>query len=428
MADLPLYVLYISVVVMIVLSAYFSSSETAMMSLNRYRLRHLAKQEHGGAKRADALLSKPERLLGIILFGNNVVNFFAGTVATLIAIRQFGEIGVAIAPFVLTFVFLVFAEVGPKTIAANSPERVAFPSAYVLTPMLRVLYPIVWLLNYCANWIVRPFVRERDGGVEKLSPEELRTLLDEGAQLPLQRQDMLLSILDLEKVTVNDIMVQRSDVNGLDLDDDIDEIVAQLCASNHTRLPVYRGSINNVLGVLHLRNAARFLRRDELTKAALMQETREPYFVPESTPLHVQLLNFQKEERRIGLVVDEYGDVQGIVTLEDILEEIVGEFTSDMAARIPEIHPQEDGTHIIDGTALLRDINRALHWDLPLEGPRTLNGLLIEHLEFIPESPCCLTIGDYRVEILQIKDNMVRTARCISIAQPPDPVEIARVD
>ena len=428
MADLPLYVLYISVVVMIVLSAYFSSSETAMMSLNRYRLRHLAKQEHGGAKRADALLSKPERLLGIILFGNNVVNFFAGTVATLIAIRQFGEIGVAIAPFVLTFVFLVFAEVGPKTIAANSPERVAFPSAYVLTPMLRVLYPIVWLLNYCANWIVRPFVRERDGGVEKLSPEELRTLLDEGAQLPLQRQDMLLSILDLEKVTVNDIMVQRSDVNGLDLDDDIDEIVAQLCASNHTRLPVYRGSINNVLGVLHLRNAARFLRRDELTKAALMQETREPYFVPESTPLHVQLLNFQKEERRIGLVVDEYGDVQGIVTLEDILEEIVGEFTSDMAARIREIHPQEDGTHIIDGTALLRDINRALHWDLPLEGPRTLNGLLIEHLEFIPESPCCLTIGDYRVEILQIKDNMVRTARCISIAQPPDPVEIARED
>ena len=428
MADLPLYVLYISVVVMIVLSAYFSSSETAMMSLNRYRLRHLAKQEHGGAKRADALLSKPERLLGIILFGNNVVNFFAGTVATLIAIRQFGEIGVAIAPFVLTFVFLVFAEVGPKTIAANSPERIAFPSAYVLTPMLRVLYPIVWLLNYCANWIVRPFVREHDGGVEKLSPEELRTLLDEGAQLPLQRQDMLLSILDLEKVTVNDIMVQRSDVNGLDPDDDIDEIVAQLCASNHTRLPVYRGSINNVLGVLHLRNAARFLRRDELTKAALMQETREPYFVPESTPLHVQLLNFQKEERRIGLVVDEYGDVQGIVTLEDILEEIVGEFTSDMAARIPEIHPQDDGTQIIDGTALLRDINRALHWELPLEGPRTLNGLLIEHLEFIPESPCCLTIGDYRIEILQIKDNMVRTARCTSIAEPPEETMAASED
>ena len=408
---------------MIVLSAYFSSSETAMMSLNRYRLRHLAKQAHGGARRADALLATPDRLLGIILFGNNVVNFFAGTVATLIAIRQFGEIGVAAAPFVLTFVFLVFAEVAPKTVAAHAPERIAFPSAWILTPLLRLLYPVVWFLNLCANWVVRPLLRGDADDAQKLSAEELRTLLDEGAHLPLQRQDMLVSILDLEKVTVNDIMVQRSDVMGLDLDDDIDEIVAQLCTSNHTRLPVYRGSINNVLGVLHLRNAARFLRNDELTKAALMQETREPYFVPESTPLHVQLLNFQKEERRIGLVVDEYGEVQGIVTLEDILEEIVGEFTSDMAARIPEIHPQDDGTHIIDGTALLRDINRALRWNLPLDGPRTLNGLVIEHLEFIPEAPCCLTIGAHRVEILQIKENMVRTARLWVMEELEAPVE-----
>ena len=399
---------------MIVLSAYFSSSETAMMSLNRYRLRHLAKQDHGGARRSDELLARPERLLGIILFGNNVVNFYASTVATIIAIRQFGEIGVVFAPFVLTFIFLVFAEVAPKTVAAHAPERIAFPSSFVLKPLLWLLYPIVWVLNGCANTVVKPFLRGAEGGVEKLSAEELRTLLDEGAQIPIQRQDMLLSILDLEKVTVNDIMVQRSDVNGVDLDDDIDAIVAQICASNHTRLPVYRGSLNDVIGILHLRNAARFLRNAELTKAALMQETREPYFVPESTPLHVQLLNFQKEMRRIGLVVDEYGDVQGIVTLEDILEEIVGEFTSDMAARIPEIHPQEDGTHIIDGTALLRDINRALKWDLPMDGPRTLNGLVIEHLEFIPEAPCCLTIGPYRVEILQIKENMIRTARLIA--------------
>ena len=399
---------------MIVLSAYFSSSETAMMSLNRYRLRHLAKQDHGGARRSDELLARPERLLGIILFGNNVVNFYASTVATIIAIRQFGEIGVVFAPFVLTFIFLVFAEVAPKTVAAHAPERIAFPSSYVLKPLLWLLYPIVWVLNACANAVVKPFLRGAAGGDEKLSAEELRTLLDEGAQIPIQRQDMLLSILDLEKVTVNDIMVQRSDVNGVDLDDDIDAIVAQICASNHTRLPVYRGSLNDVIGILHLRNAARFLRNAELTKAALMQETREPYFVPESTPLHVQLLNFQKEMRRIGLVVDEYGDVQGIVTLEDILEEIVGEFTSDMAARIPEIHPQDDGTHIIDGTALLRDINRALKWDLPMDGPRTLNGLVIEHLEFIPEAPCCLTIGPYRVEILQIKENMIRTARLIA--------------
>ncbi|HSG87598.1 MAG TPA: HlyC/CorC family transporter [Pseudomonadales bacterium] len=403
---------------MIVLSAYFSSSETAMMSLNRYRLRHLAKQNHGGAKRADDLLSRPDRLLGIILFGNNVVNFFAGTVATVIALRQFGEIGLAVAPFVLTFVFLVLAEVAPKTIAAHSPERIAFPSAYVLSPMLKVLYPVVWVLNACANALVRPFIGEGGGQAEKLTPEELRTLLHEGAHLPIRRQGMLLSILDLEKVTVDDIMVPRSEINGIDLDDDVDEIIEQICSSTHTRLPVYKGSINNVIGILHLRNATRFLRHTEQTKAALLQETREPYFVPESTPLHIQLFNFQKEERRIGLVVDEYGDVQGIVTLEDILEEIVGEFTSDMAARIPEIHPQDDGSHIIDGTALLRDINRGLDWDLPLDGPRTLNGLIIEHLEFIPEATCCLRIGPYRVEVLQIKDNMIRTARITA----PEPV------
>ena len=400
---------------MIVLSAYFSSSETAMMSLNRYRLRHLARQKHGGARRADTLLSRPDRLLGIILFGNNVVNFFAGTVATVIALRQFGEIGLAFAPFVLTFVFLIFAEVAPKTIAAHSPERIAFPSAYVLSPLLRLLYPVVWVLNSCANALVRPFIGSgADGSVEKLSPEELRTLLYEGAHLPLRRQDMLVSILDLEKVTVDDIMVPRSEINGIDLDDDMDEIVDQLCSSTHTRLPVYKDDINNVIGMLHLRNAARFLRQEELTRAALLQETREPYFVPEGTPLHVQLFNFQQEERRIGLVVDEYGDVQGIVTLEDILEEIVGEFTSDMAARIPEIHPQNDGSHIIDGTALLRDINRALDWTLPLNGPRTLNGMIIEHLEFIPEAACCLEVNGYRVEILQIKDNMIRAARVVA--------------
>jgi Mg2+/Co2+ transporter CorB len=415
----PLAVLYGVIAVMIVLSAYFSSSETAMMSLNRYRLRHLAKQGHGGAVRASELLRRPDRLLGIILFGNNVVNFFAGTVATLVALRQFGEVGVAVAPFVLTFVFLIFAEIGPKTIAAHAPERIAYPSSWVLAPLLRVLYPVVWVLNAIANLVARPFLggESASAGSEKLSPEELRTLLHEGAHLPLKRQGMLLSILDLEKVTVDDIMVPRSDIVGIDLEDDLDEIVAQLCSSSHTRLPVYKGSINDVVGILHLRNAARFLRQPELTKAALLQETREPYFVPESTPLHIQLVNFQKAQRRIALVVDEYGEVQGIVTLEDILEEIVGEFTTDLAARIPEIHPQDDGSWIIDGTALLREINRALGWDLPQDGPRTLSGLLVEHLEFIPDSACCVRIGDYRIEILQTKGNMVRSARILAPAR-----------
>ncbi|MCC5886457.1 MAG: HlyC/CorC family transporter [Gammaproteobacteria bacterium] len=427
MENLPLPYLYGLVAILVVLSAYFSSTETAMMALNRYRLLHLAKQGHRGALRASRLLERPDRLLGTILLGNNAVNFFAATVGTLIALRQFGELGVLFAPFVLTFIFLVLAEVAPKTIAAYAPERIAYPSSVILTPMLRLLYPLVWILNGLANALAQPFLkREQYGaGSGKLSMDELRTLVNEGAALPVRRQDMLLSILDLEKVTVEDIMVPRAEINGIDIEDDLSEIIEQICATTHTRLPVFKGNINEVLGILHMRNAARFMRMSEPTKAALMQETQEPYFVPEGTPLHVQLLKFQNAERRIGLVVDEYGDVQGIVTLEDILEEIVGEFTSDLAARIPEVHPQDDGSHIIDGTALLRDINRALNWDLPLTGPRTLNGLILEHLEIIPDSPCCLEIGSYRIEVLQIKDNMIRTAR---VTTPADVTEVPSDD
>lgn len=423
MENLPLPYLYGLIAILVVLSGYFSSTETAMMALNRYRLLHLAKQGHRGALRASRLLQRPDRLLGTILLGNNAVNFFAATVGTLIALRQFGEIGVLLAPFVLTFIFLVLAEVAPKTIAAYAPERIAYPSSLILTPMLRALYPLVWILNGLANFLARPFLKSEQygDGSEKLSMDELRTLVHEGAALPVRRQDMLLSILDLEKVTVEDIMVPRAEINGIDIDDDLSDIIEQICATTHTRLPVFKGNINEVVGILHMRNAARFLRMSEPTKAALMQETQEPYFVPEGTPLHVQLLKFQNAERRIGLVVDEYGDVQGIVTLEDILEEIVGEFTSDLAARIPEVHPQDDGSYIIDGTALLRDINRALNWELPLTGPRTLNGLILEHLEIIPDSPCCLELGNYRIEVLQIKDNMVRTAR---VTTPEDIIEV----
>lgn len=418
MEHASLALLFSSIAGLILCSAYFSGSETAMMALNRYRLRHLVNQNHAGANRASKLLSRPDRLLGVILIGNNLVNNLAATIATVIALRLYGDIGVALAPVVLTVVFLVFAEVAPKTIAAHNPERFAFPSSLLLAPLLRLLYPAVWMVNGVSNAILKPFMNEdHDAAAEKLTIEELRTVLHEGSRLPLRRQGMLLSILDLEKVAVDDIMVPRAEIDGIDIEDDVDTIVKQICTSTHTRLPVYKGHINNVIGILHLRNAARFLRQEELTKASLLQETREPYFVPENTPLHIQLFNFQKEQRRIGLVVDEYGDVQGIVTLEDILEEIVGEFTTDMAARIPEIHPQDDGTWIIDGTALLRDINRALQWDLPLTGPRTLNGLLIEHLETIPDSPCCLRIDGYRIEILQIKDNMIRAARFL----PPEP-------
>ncbi|MEJ2132808.1 MAG: CNNM domain-containing protein, partial [Gammaproteobacteria bacterium] len=326
--------------------------------------------------------------------------------------RILGEPGLAAAPFVLTVVILVFAEVAPKTLAALHPERIAFPAAIVLRPLLKICYPIVAAINWLANGVLRLFrISPTAGGSDQLSTDELRTVVNEaGALISRRYQSMLVSILDLEKVTVDDIMVTREEIEGIDIDDDLSDIVDMICTSQHTRLPVYKNNVNNIIGVLHLRRAARFLREEELTKAAILQETLEPYYVPEGTPLDTQLFNFQQHQERLGIVVDEYGDVQGIVALEDILEEIVGEFTTDVAATIPEIHPQPDGRYIIDGGALLRDINRSLDWMLPTEGPRTLNGLIVEHLEMIPDTNVCIRIDEYRIETLQIKDNMVRTA------------------
>jgi Mg2+/Co2+ transporter CorB len=393
-------------------SAFFSGSETAMMALNRYRLRHLVKQGHPGARRANKLIKRPDRLLGVILIGNNLVNNTAATLAAVVGFELFGDAGLAAAPFVFTLVFLIFSEVAPKTIGAHSPERIAFPSAYILVPLLRLFYPFVALVNGLSNAVLKPFLHghERDTA-DHLNMDELRTMLREGGRIPKRRQDMLLGVVDLERVTVDDIMVPRNEIVGIDIDSPMSEIVVQISASQHTRLPVFKETINNVIGILHLRRAVRFIQQEAFTKADLLQVTREPYFVPKGTPLHTQLFNFQKQKRRIALVVDEYGDIQGIVTLEDILEEIVGEFTTDFAANMPEIHPQPDGSFYIDGTALIRDVNRALGWHLPTEGPRTLNGLILEHLEFIPESNLCLQIDSYLLETLQIKDNMINNVK-----------------
>jgi Mg2+/Co2+ transporter CorB len=418
LTEIPTALLFGMVVLLTILSAYFSSSETAMMALNRYRLRHLVNQGHRAASRVGRLLERTDRLLGVILIGNNLVNNIAATLAAVIGLKLFGDAGVAAAPFVITLVFLVFAEVAPKTIAASNPERVAFPSSYVLAPMLRLLYPAVVLVNALSNLLVRPFMRSDDRiSPHHLNLEELRTVLHEGARIPKRRQTMLLGIVDLEKVTVDDIMVPRSEIVGIDIDDSIPEIVSQIASAQHTRMPVYRGNINNVIGILHLRRTTKFIAQGSFTREELLQQTREPYFVPLGTPLHTQLFNFQQIKRRVALVVDEYGDVQGIVTLEDILEEIVGEFTTDFAASMPEIHPQEDGSYYIDGAALLRDLNRGLGWSLPTDGPRTLNGLILEHLEFIPESNLCLRIGPYLLETLQIKDNMVVNVKVQELAE-----------
>ena len=418
MEDQSIGTLLAYTVALIALSAYFSGSETAMMALNRYRLRPLANEGHRSARKASRLLERPDRLLGVILIGNNFVNFSAASIATLIALEILGESGVAWAPVICTVVFLVFAEVAPKTIAAAYPERVALPSSYILDFLLWLLFPLVWTTNAMANGLLWLFGIKQNHGDDHLTPEELRTVVFEGSQIAAHPQDMMLGVLDLDKVTVEDIMVPRNEIVGIDIDDELEEIVSQLRSSQHTRLPVFKEDIDKIIGILHLRSAARFLTSDELTKAEILQEIEDPFFVPEKTHLQAQIRNFQREKQRIAMVVDEYGDIQGIVTLEDILEEIVGEFTTDLAATSEDIHPQEDGSYLVDGGAHIRLINRTLGWNLPQDGPKTLNGLITDTLETIPETPICLVINGYRIELVQIQDNMIRTAR---LMEPPEP-------
>ncbi len=412
--EIPLWVLFLALALLVMFSAFFSGSETGLISLNRYRLRHLAKDGDPGALRASDLLKRPDRLIGLILLGNNFVNILAASIAGFIATRLLGDVGVVVAPFILTVVVLIFAEITPKTLAALHPERFAFPATLVLKPMLRGLYPLVWLLNTIPNGLLRLIgVSQEDVESHNISSEELRTVVNEaGAMIPQRHQKMLLNILDLEKVTVEDIMVPRNEIGGIDLDDDWEAILNQISTSQHTRLPVFQGDINNVEGFVHLRNVLALQRKNELTREDLIKLIREAYFVPEGTPLNTQLLNFQKQRRRIGMVVDEYGDVQGLVTLDDILEEIVGEFTTDPAASTSkEIHPQEDGSFLVDGSANIRELNRVMHWDLPTEGAKTLNGMITEYLENIPESGTSLLLGGYPVEIVQTSSNSVKTVR-----------------
>ncbi len=400
-------------VFLILCSAFFSSSETGMMSLNRYRLRHLVKNKHRAALKASKLLQRPDRLIGVILIGNNFVNILASAIATIIAVRLWGEAGIAIATAGLTLVILIFAEVSPKTVAALHPEKIAFPAAFVLHPLLKILYPLVWIVNAITNGLLKLIgIKTPEGSPDHLSTEELRTLVNEsGANLQHRNQSMLLGVLELDDVTVNDIMIPRNEVLGIDLDDDIELIIDKLSKTPHTRMPVYRGELNKVVGILHMRNLAQIFQQEAVTKAAILQVIHEPYFIPESTPLQTQLLNFQKKSRRIALVVDEYGDIEGIVTLEDILEEIVGELSANNKEENQDIHPQEDGSYFIDGTAYIREVNKALNWNLPTDGPKTINGLVTELLESIPDANVCLLIGRYRLETLQVSDNLIKTLR-----------------
>lgn len=399
---------------LILASAYFSSSETGMMSLNRYRLKHLKREKHAGATRAAKLLEKPDKLIGVILIGNNFVNFLAASIATSIAIQILGDPSPLATAVVLTLVVLIFAEVTPKTVAALYPERIAYPSSLLLALLLKVLYPVVWMVNVVSNGLVRllGFTLNMDDSQQQLTPEELRTVVYEsGERMPRRRHGMLLNILDLEKATVNDILVPRNEILGIDIDDDLNEILEQIASSQHTRMPVYRQDIDNIVGVLHLRSVGKLLRVETLNKALILQESQEPYFIPESTPLPTQLFNFQTKKMRMAVVVDEYGAVKGIVTLEDILEEIVGEFTTDLAASSKDIHAQPDGTYLIDGATSIREINRTLGWELDSGGAKTINGMLMEILQSIPDSSVGIELDGYYAEIVQIKDNVIRTVR-----------------
>jgi len=417
MDDISLGALVGALIAMILLSAFFSASETAMLSLNRYRLRHLIKDRHRGAALAGALLQRPDRLIGLILLGNTFVNIAASALATLIGLRLSGETGIAVATGLLTIVILIFGEVTPKTLAVIKPERVAFPVAFLLTPLLKLLYPVVWLTNGIANSLLKLFgVSPGESALQQISREELRTIVNEaGALIPRRHQRMLLSVLDLENVTVDDIMIPRNEIVGIDLESDMDDILRLLTTSQHTRLPIYRESIDKVEGIIHIRNAIHLVAQNKLDKQSLVEIARDAYFVPEGTPLNVQLLNFQRQKRRIAMVVDEYGDILGLLTLEDLLGEIAGEFTTDAAATVREVHPQDDGSFLVEGSANIRDLNRLMEWELPTDGPKTINGLIIEHMEFIPEPGTSIMIAGYPIEVVQTSTSAVKTARIYPI-------------
>lgn len=390
-----------------------------MMTLNRYRLRHLAKQGNRAARRVEKLLRKPDRLISLVLIGNNLVNILASAIATIVGMRLYGNAGVAIATGVLTFVVLVFAEVLPKTIAALYPEKVAFPSSVLLGPLQIVMMPLVWLLNTVTRILMRMVGIKVDNVVSAaLSKDELRTIVNESrSQISRRNQDMLLSVLDLEKVSVNDIMVPRSDIVGIDINDDWKSIVRQLTHSPHGRIVLYRDSLDDAISMLRVREAYRLMtEKQEFTKEMLLRAADEIYYVQEGTPLSTQLIKFQRNKKKVGLVVDEYGDIQGLVTVEDILEEIVGDFTTSMSPTLAEeVTPQNDGSVIIEGGASIREINKAFNWHLPEEEARTVNGMLLEALEEIPANGTRVRIAQYDIDILDVQDNMIRQVRVIPI-------------
>ena len=415
----PVTTLLIILVFLVFLSAFFSGSEIGMMSINRYKLKYLVKKNNKQAIRVNHLLARPDRLLSVVLIGNTFANIVASTIATLIGQRFYGDTGVAVATALLTIVVLVFAEMTPKTLAALYPQQVAFGTSLPLMILQWIFSPLVKIISFTSNGILRLFGISIDRiQKEALTGEELRSVVHEaGGLLPVEHKSMLISLLDLEQATVEDIMVPKSDIIGIDLEQPWLELLDQLETAQHTRLPLYRGSIDNLVGMIHARNILNLALENKLNIDSLLNSADAPYFIPEATPLNIQILNFRKMKRRSCFVVDEYGDILGLVTMEDILEEIVGEFTTDIAALSRDITPQDDGSVIVDASLTLRHLNRMMSWSLPLIGPRTLSGLIIEYLGYIPPAESCLMIENYRIEILKVSDNTIKGVKMIKVGK-----------
>jgi Mg2+/Co2+ transporter CorB len=407
--------LLIMLVSLIILSAFFSGSEIGMMSINRYKLRYLVKKKNIQAIRVNRMLARPDRLLSVVLIGNTLANIVASTIATLIGQRYYGDAGVAIATILLTLVILVFSEMTPKTLAAIYPQQVAFAASFPLSVLQWIFAPLVKIISFFSNGILRLFgISINRIQKEALTGEELRSVVHEaGGLLPVEHKSMLISLLDLEQATVEDIMVPKADIVGIDLEQPWLQLLEQLETAQHTRLPIYRGSIDNLVGMIHSRNVLNLALENKLDINSFLNSADAPYFIPEATPLNIQILNFRKMKRRSCFVVDEYGDILGLVTMEDILEEIVGEFTTDIAALSRDIMPQDDGSVIVDASLTLRHLNRMMSWNLPSIGPRTLSGLIIEYLGYIPPAESCLTIENYRIEILRVSDNTIKGVKMI---------------
>lgn len=425
MEDLPLSAQIGILIALLALSGFFAMSETAMMALNRFRLRHLVKQGNRAAIRTQGLLNQTERLLGVLSIGNNVINTVAATLSTSIAINSFknNEWAVTIAAGLISFAIIVFSELTPKVLGASFPEKIALPASFILKPLLTLIYPAVWFLNVFVSGLLGIFrIKTNNGEEETLSPEELRALvIDQSRFMPKKHRSILVNLFGLESIEVDDLMTPRARVEALDINDPIDKIVHQLVTCYHNKLPVYDGEINNILGIFHIRKALHHLEDGTLTHEEIRSNLTKPYFVPSETAIFEQLQHFQEDQQRLGIVVDEYSEVLGLLTMEDIIEEMVGEFTS----AAPNAHSHtawdENGQAVLDASMSLRQVNRRLHLELPLDGPKTLNGLILEELQDIPDAQVSLRVAGCAMEVLQVDEHGVRSVRLFKPSEKAKP-------